>query len=191
MTTLAGAVARLRAGDVVAYPTETYYGLGVDALDETALGRLLALKGRTAEHAVSVLVADRAMLARVAAPLGARAAALADRFWPGPLTLVIPAAAGVPALLAPRGAIGVRISPHPLATALVAAFGGPVTTTSANPTGQPPARTAGEVERAFGDRVLVLDGGPTPGGAPSTVVEVDGDRVIVLRPGAIAPDALA
>jgi L-threonylcarbamoyladenylate synthase len=182
---VAEAVAALRRGEIVAYPTETYYGLGVDAFDEGALARLRALKGR-GEKATSALVVGPEMLARLCEPPSPLARALMARHWPGALTLALPARAGVPEALVLDGCVAVRESPHPVARALVSAFGGPVTTTSANLAGAPPATTAEEVEAALGGHCHILRGGATPGGAPSTLARVRGNRIEVLRPGAIA-----
>ena len=179
------AAAALRRGEVVAYPTETFYGLGVNALDELALARLRHLKGRDANKPISVLVAGAAMLDRLCQPLSARAKALIERFWPGPLTLVLPARDDLPTPLVSDGCVAVRESPHPTALALVASFGGPVTATSANPAGEPPATTPESVEEMFPGRCRVIHGGPTTGGAPSTVARVRGDRLEILRPGVI------
>lgn len=183
---IAAAVAALRRGEIVAYPTETFYGLGVDALDERALAGLAALKGREATKAVSVLVADAEMVATLAAEISPRARALMAEHWPGPLTLALPARAGVPAPLVSEGFVAVRISPHPVAARLVAGLGRPLTATSANPAGAPPAATAAEVAGYFASGCLVLDGGPTAGGLASTLARVRGDRVEVLRAGPIA-----
>ena len=181
---LAVAVVALRRGEIVAYPTETFYGLAVDASDELALARLRELKGR-AEKAFSVLVVGAEMLARLCEPPSAKAQALMARYWPGALTLALPARADVPAPLVADGCVAVRESPHPLARALVRAFGGPITATSANLAGGVPATTPAEVEAALGGRCLVLPGGTTPGGAPSTLARVRGNRIEVLRPGAV------
>lgn len=185
MTDVSAAARALAGGQIVAYPTETYYGLGVDALDEAALARLIALKGRGAEKGISVLVVGQAMLARVCADIPARVRALMAAHWPGPLTLALPARPGLPGALVVDGCVAVRESPHPIARALVSAFGGPVTTTSANRSGEPPATSAAVVAQALGAGCHVLDGGDTPGGAPSTLARVRGDRVEVLRRGAV------
>jgi len=189
---LAVAVVALRRGEIVAYPTETFYGLAVDAFDELALARLRELKGR-GEKAFSVLVVGVEMLDRLCEPPSAKARALIERHWPGALTLALPARPGIPEALVVDGCVAVRESPHPLARALVRAFGGPLTATSANLAGQAPATTPAEVEAALGARCAVLPGGATPGGAPSTLARVRGNRIEVLRAGAvtIAPDLLA
>jgi L-threonylcarbamoyladenylate synthase len=188
---IVAAVAALRRGEIVAYPTETFYGLGVDALSEPALERLRALKGR-GDKATSVLVVGADMLARLCEPPSPRARELMARHWPGALTLALPARPGVPEALVLDGCVAVRESPHPLARALVSAFRGPITTTSANLAGAPPATTPEQVEAALGGGVYILRGGATPGGAPSTLARVRGSRIEVLRPGAvtIAPDLL-
>jgi L-threonylcarbamoyladenylate synthase len=186
--TLEEAIVALRLGEVVAYPTETFYGLGVDALDEQALAGLRALKGR-GDKAISVLIEGDEMLARLCDAIPPRAATLMRRHWPGPLTIALPARAGLPAALISDGCVAVRQSAHPLARALVAGFAGPVTTTSANRAGEPPATSAEAARSALGDACRVLDGGPTAGGAPSTLVRVrggiHGGVVEILRRGAI------
>jgi L-threonylcarbamoyladenylate synthase len=186
---LAVAVVALRRGEIVAYPTETFYGLAVDATDELALARLRELKGR-AEKAFSVLVVGAEMLEQLVEPPSAKARALMARYWPGALTLALPAREGVPAALVADGCVAVRESPHALARSLVRAFGGAITATSANLAGAPPATTPDEVVSGLGGRCVVLPGGATPGGAPSTLARVRGNRIEVLRPGAveIAPD---
>jgi L-threonylcarbamoyladenylate synthase len=186
------AVAALRRGEIVAYPTETFYGLGVDALDELALARLRALKGRDGK-AISVLVDGPAMLDSVCSVVPPLAAALMRRYWPGALTIALPAQSGLPSALVDEGFIAVRQSSHPTAQALVAGLGRPLTTTSANRAGDPPATTDEAVEEIFAGRCRILHGGATVGGAPSTLVRVRGSKLEILRRGAIEidPDALA
>jgi L-threonylcarbamoyladenylate synthase len=185
------AVAALRRGEIVGYPTETFYGLGVDALDELALARLRALKGRDGK-AISVLVDGPAMLESVCSVVPPLAAALMRRYWPGALTIALPAQSGLPSALVEDGFIAVRQSSHPTAQALVAGLGRPLTTTSANRAGEPPATTDEAVEEIFAGRCRVLHGGATAGGAPSTLVRVRGSKLEILRRGAIEidPDAL-
>jgi len=185
---LATAAGVLRAGGLVAFPTETFYGLGAAALDARAVARVFAAKGRPADKPLLVLVDSVAMAQTVVADLPPRARRLIARYWPGPLTLVLRARPAVPsALTAGTGTVGVRVPGHPVARALVAAAGGPITAPSANPHGGPSPRTAAEVLDGLGDRVdLVLDGGPTPGGPASTLLDLTGDRPRVLRPGAVA-----
>ena len=177
----------LSRGGLVAFPTETFYGLGAAALDRGAVRRVFEVKDRPASMPLLVLVDSREMVARVAAAIPERARALMDRHWPGALTLVLRAAPGVPAdITAGTGTVGVRLSAHGVARALVAALGAPVTAPSANPTGTAPPTTAAAVLAQFGDALdLVLDGGPTAGGAPSTVVDVTVDPPRVIRQGAV------
>jgi L-threonylcarbamoyladenylate synthase len=171
---------------VVAYPTETFYGLGVDPFNAAALERLGAVKGEgRGEKAVSLLIEGPGMLERLVAEIPPLAADLMRGHWPGALTIALPARAGLPAALVSDGCVAVRQSPHPIARALVARFGGPVTTTSANRAGVPPATTGAAVLAALGGRCHLLDGGPTRGGAPSTLVRVRGVDVEILRRGAI------
>jgi L-threonylcarbamoyladenylate synthase len=187
---VATAAAALAAGQVVAYPTETFYGLAVDALDEDALARLARIKGREAEKAFSLLVADRHMLSMVCSDVSALAESLIRQHWPGPLTLALPARPGLPPKIVADGFVAVRISPHPLAQALVAALGRPLTATSANPAGAAPPRTADEVASYFpAHDCVILDGGTTTGGLPSTLARVCGDRLEILRLGTVALDA--
>jgi tRNA threonylcarbamoyl adenosine modification protein (Sua5/YciO/YrdC/YwlC family) len=174
-------------GELVAYPTETVYGLGAEAFSPAALARLVELKGREAERGLSVLVPDAAALARHAAPLPPAAALLAARFWPGPLTLVVPVAdprfAGV---RTPLG-VGFRCSSQPTACALARAAEQPVVSTSCNRSGAPPCTTAADVARAFGPTLAILGGEPASGLAPSTVVAVGCDGALtLLRGGSIS-----
>lgn len=181
---IASAIVALRRGEAVAYPTETIYGLGVDAFDELALTRLRIIKGR-GEKAISVLIEGDEMLARLCAEVPPRAVALMRRHWPGALTIALPARAGLPAALISDGCVAVRQSSHPIARALCAGFGGPITTTSANRAGEPPAASAEAARQALGGACHILDGGATAGGAPSTLVRVRGEWVEILRRGAI------
>jgi L-threonylcarbamoyladenylate synthase len=182
---LAAAVAALERGEIVAYPTETSYGLGVDARNEVALQRLITLKGRGVEKAFSVIVAGAAMVDGLCAEISPGARRLMAAHWPGPLTLALPARPELPAALVLDGCVALRESPHPVARALVAGFGRPITATSANRAGEPPAHDAAAVRAAFAGGCFVLDGGPTSGGLPSTLARVRGDRVEVLRRGAV------
>ncbi len=185
--TLEAAARVLRAGGLVAFPTETFYGLGANALDPAAVARVFQAKGRPADKPLLVLVDSLAMALEVVRELPARARGLIARHWPGPLTLVLPARPGLPpALTAGTGTIGVRIPGHPVARALVSAAALPITAPSANLYTAPSPRTAAEVLAALGERVdLVLDGGGTPGGPASTVLDLTGDSPRLLRPGAV------
>jgi L-threonylcarbamoyladenylate synthase len=180
---IARAAALLRAGLVVGFPTETSYGLAADALSAAAVARVAQVKGRGPGHPMPVLVADLEMLRRIALDIPARARALIASHWPGPLTIVLPGVPGLPrSITNDAGAVGVRVSSDPIAQQLVQAAGGPITATSANATGEPPAQDP--VAAACAGVVLVLADGPRR--APvSTVVEVRGDAVIVLRQGPV------
>ncbi|HEY2991343.1 MAG TPA: L-threonylcarbamoyladenylate synthase [Methylomirabilota bacterium] len=181
------AAAVLRADGLVAFPTETFYGLGAAALRPAAVRRIFDVKGRQEGKPLLVLVDSIAMVERVTTDVPPRARALMDRYWPGALTLVLRARADVPfEITAGSGTIGVRLSAHVVARALVTALGGPVTAPSANLSGRPAPTTAAEVVAAFGDTLpLVLDGGATPGGRPSTVLDVTVDPPRVIRAGAV------
>jgi L-threonylcarbamoyladenylate synthase len=175
---------RNRAG-LTAIPTETFYGLGVNPFDRAALDRLSVLKGRAEEKPILVLVSSQEDLSSFAEHVPSAAAVLMEAFWPGALTILFPARASVPTIVtAGTGKIGIRLSScQPLREVLARV--GPLTGTSANRAGAPPAQTACEVEQAFGDEVdMIVDAGPTPGGLPSTVIEAD-KTVRIVREGAI------
>ncbi len=186
MVDVAAAAAAIIRGEVVAYPTETFYGLAVDALNESALSKLRALKGREAEKAFSLLISGREMLASLCSEISPLAERLMAQHWPGPLTLALPARPGLPVSIVADGCVAVRVSSNPLAQALVVAAGRPITATSANPAGSPPPRTVSEVAAYFApESCLILDGGTTPGGQPSTLARVCGDQVEILRQGVV------
>jgi L-threonylcarbamoyladenylate synthase len=182
----------LRDGGVLAYPTETFYGLGALASDAAALGRLARAKGRPDGKPLPLLAADLAAVEAVA-ELSPLARHLAARFWPGPLTLVLPARAGLPdPITAGTGTVGVRIPGSDLARALSAQAGGALVSTSANLSGEPPPARVEELSRALLARIDgVLDGGPTPGGRPSTVVLVGAAGVVLARAGAVPFEEVA
>ena len=177
----------LRRGGLVAFPTETFYGLGAAALDAAAVRRVFAAKGRPTSMPLLLLVDSRAMAASVTAEIPARAAELMERHWPGALTLVLRATPSLPVeVTAGSGTVGVRVPAHAVARALVRALGEPVTAPSANPTGAAPPVTAADVLAHLDGAIdLVLDGGPTPGGAPSTVLDVTVEPPRVIRQGAV------
>lgn len=188
---IAAAAAVLRRGGIVVYPTETFYGLGALARDDAALERLARAKLRPEGKPLPLVAADRAQVDAVAV-LEGEAARLAALFWPGPLTLVLPARPGLSgALTAGTGTVAVRVPGSPIARALAAAAGGALVSTSANLSGgRPPCSTA-ELDPSLCARVdHVLDGGPTPGGAPSTIVQVDTAGVRLVRAGAVPFEVL-
>lgn len=187
------ALIALAAGEAIVYPTETFYALGVDALSSDALERLFAIKGREPGKPVALIAADSAMAFAVAREIPAQARMLAEAFWPGPLTLILPAREGIPAaLIGADGGVGVRVSSHPIARALAAGLQRPLTATSANLAGEPPAVEPESARRAFGDKVKVfVEGGRLAGGAPSTMVSVNRTGIRVLRAGAVSERQLA
>jgi L-threonylcarbamoyladenylate synthase len=180
----------LQTGGVIALPTETFYALGASPFDATGVERIARIKGRADRKPILILIAQQDTLAKVAESVPKAAEILMQRFWPGPLTIVLPAARSMSAALTGgTGTIGVRRPSYPPLERLLRAVG-PVTGTSANRSGVPAARTAGEVQQTLGDEIdLILDGGTTSGGLPSTVVSVVG-TVRVLREGRIGREAL-
>lgn len=186
---LSEAARLLCQGGLISFPTETYYGLGVDPFNVEALERLFAVKQRQPDKPVLVLVAEQAQVTELAAEVPAVLHKLMTAFWPGPLTLIFPGKPGLPSLLTGgTGTVGIRQSPHPLASRLLRQYGGPITATSANRSGAPPATTAAEVLESFGAEIdLILDGGTTPGGAGSTLVGCDQkQQLCCLREGVVA-----
>ncbi len=182
------AVDILRRGGLVAFPTETVYGLGADATNADAVGRIFAAKGRPATNPLIVHVASAAIAKRYATDWPADADRLAAAFWPGPLTIVLPRDATIAdAVSAGRGTVGLRVPDHPLALALLAAFDGPVAAPSANRANAVSPTTADHVRAELGGRVdLILDGGPCGVGIESTVVDLTGPRPALLRPGGVS-----
>ncbi|WP_238389235.1 L-threonylcarbamoyladenylate synthase [Urbifossiella limnaea] len=186
------AAAVIRAGGLVAFPTETVYGLGANALDAAAVGRIFAAKGRPATNPVIVHVADVSDAVNVTAEWPATAGALAARFWPGPLTLVLPRGPAVPDVVTAGGpTVAVRCPAHPVARALIRAAGVPIAAPSANRSTELSPTRAEHVVKGLAGRIdLILDGGRCQGGIESTVVDMTGTRVRVLRPGLITSPML-
>jgi L-threonylcarbamoyladenylate synthase len=186
------AVQRLAAGDVVAFPTETVYGLGADAFSEPAVRRVFELKGRPATNPLIVHVAGEAMARRVVSEWPGAATRLADAFWPGPLTIVLPKSPDVPSIVTGGGpTVGVRCPRHLVALDLLNRFGRPLVGPSANISGHLSPTTAAHVRAEFGDKVLVLDGGPCQAGIESTVVTLAESPARILRPGVVSALALS
>jgi L-threonylcarbamoyladenylate synthase len=188
---IAAAAAVIEAGGLVAFPTESFYGLGADALDTEAVARVFEVKGRPEHKALLVLVDSIDMAAGLAARVSDGARALMARHWPGPLTLVLEAAARVPAgLTGGTGTIGVRMPGHAVARALVHSAGRPITAPSANPSEAAPALTAAAVLGYFEGLVeLILDGGATAGGPGSTVADCTAWPPRILRQGPVVVEA--
>jgi L-threonylcarbamoyladenylate synthase len=177
----------IRKGGVIAYPTETFYALGVDPFNVGAVEKLVKLKARPASKPISIIIKDVSVLKDVTREVPPVAGPLMERFWPGPLTIVFKAMDGLPiALTGESGTIGVRVSANPTAGRLAAGLSGAITATSANPSDEEPPVTAGEVLGYFdGEIDALIDGGRLPGKNASTIVDVTGGMVEVLRAGAI------
>jgi L-threonylcarbamoyladenylate synthase len=182
----------LRQGGLVAFPTETVYGLGANALDARAVGRIFEVKGRPANDPLIVHVAGTADLTTLTERVPAAALKLAEQFWPGPLTLVLPRSPIVPdAVTAGLATVAVRMPAHPVARALIAAAGVPVAAPSANLFSRPSPTTAAHVLEDLRDRIeIVIDAGPTRVGVESTVLDLSGPVPVVLRPGAVTREML-
>jgi L-threonylcarbamoyladenylate synthase len=186
------AAALLRAGELVAFPTETVYGLGGNALDAEAVARIFAAKGRPAEDPLIVHLAEMAQLPLVARDVSSLAEDLAARFWPGPLTLIVPRAAAVPpAVSAGLATVAVRVPQHPIAQQLLRAADIPLAAPSANRFGHTSPTMAHHVLADLAGRIAaVLDGGPTPIGLESTVLDLTGSTPTLLRPGGVSLEDL-
>ena len=175
----------LNSGGLVAFPTDTVYGVGALAFDGRAVESIYAAKDRPIEKAIPVLIGDADDMEKVGLDIPDVAYRLASRFWPGPLTLVIPKRLNLPEAVSATATVGVRVPGHEVARAVLRAAG-PMAVTSANISGQPSPSTAEEVYAQLGGRIrLILDGGKTPGGVPSTVVDCTSQELKILREGPI------
>lgn len=184
------AVELLRRGQVIAFPTDTVYGVGALLADPRAVERLRAVKHRSLEKPIPVLLAGWEQVASVASEVTPQVERLCHRFWPGPLTVVVPAAPGLPRPVSPRGSIGLRVPDHELIRRLIDTAG-PMAATSANLSGGPTAVRAAEVRASLEGRIeLILDGGPAPGGTASTVVEIASGEILVHREGPIGKEEI-
>ena len=186
------APAAIAAGTILAFPTETFYGLGVDPAREDAVAAIFAAKGRAAGEALPLIAADTGAARGLASQWSETADRLAAAFWPGPLTLVVPVRTGAvaPGVTAGRDTVAVRVPGHALARVLAGcAPAGVLTATSANRSGSPALATPDDVERALGEGVaLIVDGGPSPGGLASTIVDVTGRNPRLIREGPVGFD---
>jgi L-threonylcarbamoyladenylate synthase len=176
----------LKRGGLVAFPTDTVYGVGALAFDATAVESIYSAKNRPVEKAIPILIGGPEGLDEVTADIPPIAAKLAARFWPGALTLVVPKHPNLPDVVSSAPTVGVRVPDHPVARALLRAAG-PMAVTSANISGEASPKTAEEVNRQLNGRIpLILDGGETPGGVPSTVVNCLGTEPVILREGPVS-----
>jgi len=191
-TGLNKAVEIILSGGVVAFPTESFYGLAVNAFDEEAIQRLFDIKKRRGDHPILILISSKDVLDQYVAHISAIAQRLVNQFWPGGLTLVFEAGPNIsPLLTAGTGTIGIRLSSHPIATELAKAVSVPITGTSTNISGQPACLSAGQVFHALGKEVdLILDGGVTEGGKGSTILDVTVVPPRVLREGIVGREML-
>ncbi|MGB9381260.1 L-threonylcarbamoyladenylate synthase [Candidatus Binatus sp.] len=192
MPSVEDGIAALQAGELVVYPTETFYAIGADAFSSIALRRLFQLKGREPGKPVGLIAADSAMAFSVAREVPLDARRLADAFWPGPLTLVLPARGEIASELTGPDGVGVRVSPNPVARALSAGVGRPITATSANLSGEAPASTLDHARAGLGVKVKAyLEGGKLTALAPSSVVAINASGWKMVRVGAISEDQIA
>jgi L-threonylcarbamoyladenylate synthase len=176
----------LKGGGIVAFPTDTVYGVGSLAFDNAAIESIYAAKDRPIEKAIPILIADLDDIYKVADDIPDMALRFAARFWPGPLTCIVPKKSILPPAVSATQTVAVRIPDHPDARVLLRAAG-PMAVTSANISGQPSPSTAQEVYDQLKERIpLILDSGKTPGGLPSTLVDCTGDKPIILREGPIS-----
>lgn len=188
---VARAVALLQEGELVVFPTDTVYGVAAIANRPSSVARIYVAKGRPPERAIPLLLAHPRDLDVVAEEVSRLVRRLAARFWPGGLTLIVPKGSAVPLEVGLASTVAVRVPDMLLARKIIAAVGAPVAVTSANRSGQPDARTASEALAQLGGRIAaVVDGGPSPGGVPSTILDCTVDPPCVLRVGAIPIEAL-
>jgi L-threonylcarbamoyladenylate synthase len=181
----------LQKGGVIAFPTDTVYGLGADAFNPTAVERIYEIKNRPRNRQLPLLIAGVEQLVTLAEPIPEIAWFLARRFWPGGLTLVLSKADLLPTYLAPGPTIAVRVPNHPVCLAIIQRLGNPIIGTSANISGEPPALTAEEVGQQLGGKIdFIINGGKCPGGKESTVVDVTHEEPIILRQGIILSDEI-
>ena len=188
--TLTRALELLHSGGLVAFPTDTVYGVGSLAFDGNAIDSIYAAKDRPVEKAIPILISDMHELDKVAIDIPESAHNLASRFWPGPLTILVPKRPDLPQAVSATATVGVRVPDHAVARALLR-LAGPMAVTSANTSGAQSPVTADEVYRQLGGRIpLIIDGGRTPGGVPSTLVDCTTPELTILREGPISREEL-
>ena len=176
-----------KEGGMIAYPTETFYGIGVDPFNKNAVNKLFKLKGRDPDKPISILIKDKKMLLEVVEEIPSSAEILRKKFWPGPLTIIFKAKKIIPSVITGNtGKIAVRISSNPITQKLLEIIDSPITTTSANPSGKKSPVTAGEVADYFGDKIdLIIDGSLLSGKLGSTIVDATEEKLKVIREGEI------
>lgn len=190
--TIERAAAYLRAGRLVVFPTDTLYGVGADPFNENAIEALYRAKERSFEKGIPILLADTTDIGKVARNIPAVAQKLLDRFWPGPLTLIVPRHATLPPNISPNENIALRLPDNTIARSIIRAAGGALATTSANRSGERPAHNATEAQKALDGLVAaVVDGGPVAGGIPSTIVDCTAVSPRILRQGPLTAAALS
>jgi len=184
-------ISSLREGKVIIFPTETFYGLGVDIKNEKALEKIFSIKQRRPQNPLPVLIPDESFLKELTIDVPKMASILIERFWPGELTIVFRANSSVSSIISPQGKIGLRISSHPVALKITQMFHSPITCTSANLSGQSPSTAVEEIDFFLKERVdIIVDAGKTPGGSPSTVLDITCYPPRVLREGKIGIEHL-
>ncbi len=189
---IAGAVDILADGGIIAYPTETFYGLGADATNEKAIEKIFAVKGRDFKNPISLIIGQPSDIYPLVRDIPKSAEKLMAAFWPGALTIVFQASNKIsPLLTAGSGKIGLRVSSHPIALKIVQKLKSPLTATSANLSGAPECTRASEVAEQIGDKIdAIIDRGDTPGGKGSTIIDVTCDPSVILREGAISRETI-
>lgn len=186
------AIRILSEGGVIGVPTESFYGLGADAANPQAIGRIFSIKKRDPALPILILVSSLKDLEKYAQSVPPRAKRMGQRFWPGGLTMIFQSSPLLPPILTgATGKVGIRISGHPIAQTLCKSFQSPITGTSANISGMPPCTTADQVVKCLGGEVdLILDGGPTEGRTPSTILDVTTDPPVIVREGIIGAEEI-
>lgn len=185
-TAIAQAVQAIQQAELVVFPTDTLYGVGVDAFNETAVAKLYAAKKRPFSKGIPILLADLSDLEKVVTAVPDAAQHLIEQHWPGPLTIIVPKAAHLPANISPNEGIAVRIPDHPAGRAFIRAAGGALATSSANLSGQPPATTAAAaLDQLNGIAAVILDAGPSPQQVASTIISFLGPEPVVVRQGPV------
>jgi L-threonylcarbamoyladenylate synthase len=179
-------ISLLKKGGVIAFPTDTVYGLGASIAIDSAVARVYRIKGRPQDRALPLLLDDISQMEEVASSIPASAYLLAEEFWPGPLTLVLPKSEAISDIVSSGPTIAVRIADHPVPTALARGLGKAITGTSANLSGQPSALTAAEARERLGNKVDFIIKGDCPGGRESTVVDLTGETPVIVREGALS-----